>query len=276
MKKFVVHPVSLIVWIWILIVLGPAVALSYVLAIFIHEMGHFVVAKKLGYTLSQFSLSPYGVSLTYTEENLDFKDEVLIALAGPLANLISSLLIVGIWWMFPSAYFYTQSLVSISVILALFNLLPAYPLDGGRVFLCLSQFFLPKKVAQKITIVLNFVLSIIFFVLFITFLFFNFNPTYLLFSIFLVGGILDLNFVTRFEKISIFNKKQKQFSKPTILMISGEASLKELTNKIQTSKSQLFCLTLENGRTIFLSEKLILNLLKNYELNEKIKNIIKK
>lgn len=276
MKKFSVHPISMIVWLWLLIVLGPVVALSYVLAIIVHELGHYVVAKKLGYTLSKFSFSPYGVSLSYTNEDLDFRDELLIALAGPVANLVSALLIVGVWWLFPSFYFYTESLVSISVVLALFNLLPAYPLDGGRVFICLGQFVLSQKTARKMTIIFNIVFSIVFFVLFVVFAFYNFNPTYLLFYFFLVGGILDLKFVTKFEKISVLNKRQKDFTKLSVLTVSPETTLKEIVGKMQTSKTNLFCLVLENGKPIFLSEKLILKLLEIFGLNEKVGNIIKK
>ncbi len=254
---------------WLLLVLGPIAALNYVLAITIHEFGHYLVAKHLGYTLSKFSISPYGVALSYADENLDYRDEVKIAVAGPLANFVSSLFVVGIWWLFPSVYHFSESFVTISTLLALFNLFPAYPLDGGRVFICLSQFFFSGKIAKKITVFLNILLSGLFFVLFVAFCFINFNPTYLLFSVFLIGGIIDLNFTTKFEKVSVFCKKRKEFAKPSVVLISPQVTLGQLVSKMQTSKTYLFCVQLDSGRCFLLGEEMILNLLKNYQINDK-------
>lgn len=267
MKKIAIHPVSLIVWVWLLIVLGPLLALSYVVAIVIHEFGHFFVAKRLGYALSRFSISPYGVALSYYQQNLNYADEIKIAFAGPLANLISVLFVLGFWWIFPSVYAFTESFVVVSTLLALFNLLPAYPMDGGRIFIGCASHFMSQEVARKITIVVNIVLSILFFALFVAFMFINFNPTYLLFVFFLVAGVLDLKSVTKFEKINIFCKKSKDFVRPTIFCVSKDVKLKELLGKMQTSKTCVFLLELENGKTIVLSEKAVIKLLltNNYD-----------
>ena len=71
-------------------------ALSYFFAILLHELGHFLTAKKLGYALSKFSLSPYGVELSYFQQDMNFADEFKIALAGPVVNLVSAFLVVGL------------------------------------------------------------------------------------------------------------------------------------------------------------------------------------
>ena len=265
----------MIVWIWLLIVLGPIVALNYILVIIIHESGHYLVAKKLGYKLSKFSLSPYGVSLSIQNQNLNYKDELSIAFAGPLANILSSIFVLGVWWLFPSTYFFTQQFVMISMIIALINLFPAYPLDGGRIFISLSSFFLSEKSAKRITIVLNLILSIFFFILFVIFMFINFNPTYLLFTFFLIAGLLDLKFETKYEKINVFNKRCKNFTKPNIYIIDENVTLYELIKKLQISKTILFCIILENGKTIFLSEKIITKLSTKFAINTKIKEILK-
>ncbi len=276
MKKFSVHPISVIIWIWLFFVFGILPALSYVLAIVIHELGHFLVARKLGYKLSKFSLSPYGFSLSYFDNNFDFRDEIKIALAGPFANLVSAFLFVGVWWMFPQTYFFTENFVSVSVVLALFNLLPAYPLDGGRIFVNVASAFCDRKIALRITMIFNILLFVIFLLLFVVFLFINFNPTYLLFACFLLVGMLDLSFGSKYEKVNIFCKKFKNFIRPVIFCVYGDVTLRQIIDKMQTSKTAIFLFTLESGKIVTLSEKMVINLSKNFDYNCKLQEIFEK
>ncbi|MDE6583500.1 MAG: site-2 protease family protein, partial [Clostridia bacterium] len=176
MKNFAIHPVGVIVWIWLLIVLGPLVALSYFFAVLLHELGHFCVAKFLGYKLSRFSISPYGVSLSYLDNQLQKGDGLKIAFAGPCANFLAVIIVLGLWWCFPNFYFLSYDFVLISTMLALINLLPAYPLDGGRIFVDVASYFFSEKVAKKITVVLNILLSVFFMLVFVVMCFINFNP----------------------------------------------------------------------------------------------------
>lgn len=273
MKNFAVHPVGVIIWIWLLIVLGPVVALSYFFAILIHELGHFCVAKVLGYKLTRFSVSPYGVSLSYLDEQLQRNDELKIAFAGPCANFLSVIMVLGLWWCFPNFYFLSHGFVVISVMLALMNLLPAYPLDGGRIFVDLASCFFSEKMAKRITLILNLILCCGFFLLFIVMCFINFNPTYLLFSVFLFAGVLDLNFETKFEKFNVFKKVYKNFSKLNLVYVNPETKLSELIGKMQTSKNLLFCVIFESGKVVNLSEKMLLELSLRFSIDTKLKNI---
>ncbi len=276
MKKFAFHPISIILLIWLFIVLGPIIAVNYVFAIVIHELGHYFSAKRLGYKLSKFSLSPYGVSLSYYQQNLQIDDEVKIAIAGPLANFASILCVLALWWVFPSTYFFSGSFVYISSLLALLNLIPAYPLDGGRLFICLVSKFFDEKKAKHITIMVNVFVSIIFMVLFFVFLFINFNASYLIFAVFMVGGILDLKRSSCYEKLGVFNKALKSFTKPEFLCFDMEATVGEALSKLSTNKYVIFCLILENGRILNLSEKMIINFSLNFSYDTKFKEIIKK
>lgn len=274
-RRFSVHPISVIVWIWLWVVLGFSQAISYFFAILLHELGHYFTAKKKGYALSKFSLSPYGVELSYFQQNMNFRDEFWIALAGPAVNLISAFLVVGLWWIFPISFYFTESFVLISVLLALFNLLPAYPLDGGRIFVSTASNLMSEKMAKKITMLFNLVLCTLFVILFVVFCFVNFNPTYFLFAFFLICGFLDLKFATRFEKVNIFCKKTKNFVKPTIFVVYPDTKIKDLICKIQASKTFVFMLVLDNGRIVTLSEKMIVNLSLNYDYDCCLKEIFK-
>lgn len=274
MKKLSIHPISVIIWLWLYLVLGLKNAFAYVLAITIHEFGHYIVAKKLGYKLEKFSFSPYGISLNYS--NLDYRDEILIASAGPLANFITSFLMLSVWWIFPEAYFLTDSFVITSLLLALINLLPAYPMDGGRIFIGLSSKVFHEKTAKKITIFANILFSVLFLILFVIFMFINFNPTLLLFSIFMIVGVLDLNFETKYQKINVFCKKNKNFSKINTIFVNDDTTLQEILSHMENSKTQLFCLVLQNGRVVDLSEKMLINLSTTFPLATTLKEIFEK
>lgn len=274
MKKFSINPVALVVWLWLVIMNGIIVATNYIFAIVIHELGHFLTAKKLGYRLSKFSLSPYGVELSYFGQNLNYRDELIIAFAGPLANFVSVFFVLGLWWVVPTIYFFTESFVCISLLIALVNLHPAYPLDGGRIFVSIGSHFVKEKTAKKITLFVNIFLGIIFFVLFVIFLFINFNPSLLLFSLFLFAGILDLRFSSKFEKINIFTKTMKNFTKPNIYCVGTETTLSELLSKLETTKTIIFCVILESGKIVNLSEKMVINLSLNFPINTKLNEIL--
>ena len=275
-RKFNVNPAFFIILIWLIFATDIIVAVSYFLVILIHELGHYYVAKYCGYKLSKFSLSPYGVSLSYYGQTLEQKDEIYIALAGPVVNLVVALITVAFWWIFPTFYLVSYNFVEVNLIIALTNLLPAFPLDGGRVFVSLFSNIVERRKALKITKNFNVVLSVMFFILFFVFCFINFNPTYLLFAVFLTMGVLDLNFLSKYEKINVFNKKMKNFSKPKIYVINENTKLKDILNKIEGNKTYLFVLMQENGKSIILSDEFILKLSLNFDVNQSLRDLINK
>lgn len=272
---FQINPAFFIILIWLIFADSLIIALNYFLVILLHELGHYFMAKHRGYKLSKFSLSPYGVSLSYYGETLEERDEIYIVFAGPFVNILSAVLVTALWWIFPSTYFLTYNFVEISIIIALSNLLPAYPLDGGRIFVSMTSNLINRKKAIKITFFVNFLLSILCFLLFIVFCFINFNPTFLLFGVFLVLGALDLNFISKYEKVNVFNKKVKSFSKPRIFVVSGKVKIKELIKKIQGNKSTIFIVIDEKNESKMLVDKMILDLSLKVNLEEEIGNILK-
>jgi stage IV sporulation protein FB len=116
--------------IYILLGLGQEVLLIST-AVLTHELAHTMVALHLGVRISQVELLPFGgqaVIEDYT--GLEPKKEIYSALAGPLLSLF---LAAVFYWIIPwqgplfSLFFY------INLFLGCFNLLPALPLDGGRI-----------------------------------------------------------------------------------------------------------------------------------------------
>ena len=273
--KFPVHPSFILLALWFILTRDLLSFVSFVMVVLSHEFGHYFVAKKLGYKLDSFFIAPYGVSLNYQEKAFDSKDEVLIASAGPFVNVCLTLFLVSMWWIFPNLYNFTFNIAEQSLILGLFNLLPAYPLDGGRILVGLLQHTLPRKRAVSLTRKFNYIFSFLLLTLFIISCFVNFNPSLCLCGCFLILGIIDSKYESRYTPISIFKKQTKNFSKPVFYAVKSDVTISQLLKHIEVNKFTIFVVVLSNGKTIQLDEEKVKKLSLAYPLTTKIDKIFK-
>lgn len=104
--------------------------------VLLHELGHSVVALHHGVPVKQITLYPLGgiASLGYMPR--EPMKEMQIAIAGPLVNFVLAALFSLVYFLVPGGFFAT--LVGVNLVLGLFNLLPGFPLDGGRILKGLS------------------------------------------------------------------------------------------------------------------------------------------
>lgn len=115
-------------------------------AVVLHEFAHAKAAKRLGYALNEIRIMPYGAALCGSVD-MRPRDEVIIAAAGPLLNLVLGLLFAAMWWLVPSSYLFTETFCKTNVYIGVFNLLPVYPMDGGRMTLAFLTLRLDRKKA---------------------------------------------------------------------------------------------------------------------------------
>lgn len=95
--KFVIHPLFLLYGA-VCFVLGIGkIFLTFSVCIICHELVHMIVAKRLGYACSRIKLMPYGAVLEAESDEFNPRDEVMIALSGPLFNLICALIFVALF-----------------------------------------------------------------------------------------------------------------------------------------------------------------------------------
>jgi Zn-dependent protease/predicted transcriptional regulator len=118
---------------------GTAAALLFFASILIHELAHSFVALRHGVKVTSIRLFIFGGLAQTVSEPRTGRHELLIALAGPAASMVLGMLFLAIYLYF----FLTQSMAPVAwvaglltganVSLAVFNMIPGFPLDGGRV-----------------------------------------------------------------------------------------------------------------------------------------------
>lgn len=116
--------------------LGLVAALALFACVTLHELGHAVVAQALGYEMESITLWLLGGLAKPAELPRDWLDEFWIAVAGPAVNLVIAggcLLVVAVVPVGDVFLFLLLYLAVLNVALAVFNMLPVFPLDGGRV-----------------------------------------------------------------------------------------------------------------------------------------------
>ena len=152
-----------------------------------HECAHAFVARRYGFALDKLVLMPYGAVLSGDIAGIGKKQELAVLVAGPLANAVTALAFVALWWLFPETYPYTEAAASVSFSLFLVNLLPAYPLDGGRILhLLLSP--LGERRANVVCRAVTLLTALGVLAYFIWTCFFDAAWTALVFSVLLVAG----------------------------------------------------------------------------------------
>lgn len=159
----------LLLWIWFIHYQAGGAAeawegVTFIIAVFVcvvlHEFGHIIAARRYGIRTPDITLLPIG-GMARLERMPDKPgQELVIAIAGPLVNVVIAALIflvlgysVGLEQMTeienPRADFFAR-LAGVNVFLVVFNLIPAFPMDGGRVLRALLATQMPWARATQI------------------------------------------------------------------------------------------------------------------------------
>ncbi len=117
--------------------LGLLAALGLFVSVLLHELGHTLVARRYGYEVSSIRLWVFGGVARMVAVPESPREELAIALAGPAVSVALGLAVAALVApaaaLAPAVGFLAGYLALTNVSLAAFNLLPAFPMDGGRV-----------------------------------------------------------------------------------------------------------------------------------------------
>ena len=243
----------------------------YTLTALVHEMGHSFEASKRGYALNQMLLTPFGAVVT-GDADFDFKDQIRIALGGPLVNLVVGALLVCAWWCFPETYAYTEIMATANFSMAIVNLLPCYPLDGGRILFSLLVKKVKEGRAFLVCKILGVGFSAIVFAFFILTLEGGANYSVLLFSIFMFFGAISSKKENRYIKIytGVSIRKLRRGVRYNKVAIEKSATIKMLVSVLDTSAVNEV-VVFSNGEIIkVLDQKAIESLLEKAVYREKL------
>ena len=170
MKKFDVHYTVIILMIFAILIGLIQEFLLILFGLFLHEIGHIILIKIFTHKINKITLYPFGGVIIYENKNDFIYKSILICLGGIFSNFFFFIVFKLIGF---------HSLTNVNLLILFINLLPIYPLDGGRVIMLLLALFLPYKLSKSIVHYLSIILS----VLLTIYLFLNFNGIYLYFLI---------------------------------------------------------------------------------------------
>lgn len=186
--KISVHPLFFAVIIFCAFFGGFFISIIFALTALLHECGHAFCAAKMGYRCTQIKLMPYGAAAVCEIDGITARDEIALALAGPAVNAAICVATAGLWWFFPQTYAYTDAIMAASLAMLAVNLLPAYPLDGGRVAKCALCLLFSPKTADITLKIVNLLIAA---ALIVLFFFSGYNLTYIFFALFLICSAFE-------------------------------------------------------------------------------------
>lgn len=253
-------------------------AISVAMVLF-HEFIHYITARKLGFSGFEIELYPVGARLKF--EDLDQatpKEDLLISISGPLSNICLAVFFYFLNKVQSSNLFYILFASNLS--LGLFNLLPAFPLDGGRMLRDIFASRMLYKKANQLMIYVSIVIGILFMFVYIYFNLKGENN----FSLGIIGLFIILTSFKERERVSyiimgdIIKKKFSFIKKGYIHNISTSVYYKNdllsIFSIIEKNRYNIFLVLDENMKVIdTIFEEEIIDALNKYG-NIKIKEYL--
>lgn len=169
-------------------VIGVTAAVGLFVSVTLHELGHSWVALRYGLSIESITLWILGGIAALSSVPREWDREFWIAIAGPITSvLVGAVCYAGLLVVpsgLPVVRFVVGWLAIVNVTLAAFNLLPAFPMDGGRILRAVLARSRPYASATRIAGRIGVVFAILFAVVGVL----SFNPILLLLALFVYGA----------------------------------------------------------------------------------------
>jgi Zn-dependent protease len=113
---------------------GAATAILFFASVVAHELSHAVLARRFGMQVRGITLFIFGGATELEGDARSPRDEAIMAAAGPATSLMIGIVLIGLGIVIPQPIgALVSSLGLINIALGIFNLVPGFPLDGGRI-----------------------------------------------------------------------------------------------------------------------------------------------
>jgi Zn-dependent protease/predicted transcriptional regulator len=243
---------------------GAAAAIdtvTFILLVFLcvtlHEFGHIAMARRFGIRTPQVILSPIGGIASLERMPKKPRQELLVAIAGPLVNVVIALLLMagfGIGAERINAFNFdtatlAERLLIVNVVLVLFNMVPAFPMDGGRVLRALLAMNMgaPKATALAARIGQGFAFFFVALGLF-------YNPILIFVGIFIYFAAASEEQSAAFAGFAS-RLKVKDAMEPSPVLLSADEPLSRAVDALLSSPQKEFPVLDEGGRIVGLLDR---------------------
>lgn len=224
----------------------------------LHEISHLIVVKIMDINIGEFKLHCLGATLEIKDYNsLSLKEQIIICLAGPVFNILMSIIFFIIFYFLKNNFLLT--IVEINLALAMFNIMPMYPLDGFKLLESIFSLKLSYIKANKASNIISYIVNTIFIVVSIFFLIYrNISGIFIIiicfFSIF--KTFKDRKHIMYTVMESLFKKqnlivRKKYMKTRSISVYWGETAI-DLLKVLEKDKFHIFYILDENMKLMYI------------------------
>ncbi len=221
------------------------IAISSAFFSLFHELAHATAAQALGYHPQKISAGLFGGVLYLSETAIRPLHELLIHLAGPASNIVIAAILYMISFFYPETW--VSELILCNLILGIFNLMPFYPLDGGKIIGLYLTYFFGYGKADRFSEIFSRIFAIFLFLL--GFYLVQYN----LMNLLICALAINLAIVSRADNRFLFYKltkrieERRQSFKPKMVVCDQHIQAMKILQAYRPYEARLFTIVNRKG-----------------------------
>jgi uncharacterized protein YegP (UPF0339 family)/Zn-dependent protease len=220
------------------ILIGITAALGLFVGVLLHELGHAWTARRYDITITSITLWIFGGMAHMQDLPEDWNVEFYVALAGPAMSILVGAVCYALLFVLPTVpvlVFVVGWLAVINVTLAVFNMLPAFPMDGGRVLRALLARSRPYAEATQIAATIGKGMAI----LLAIFAVLAFAPLMLLIAMFVYIAASSESRTTVLREL-LRGMTARELMSTDVRTVTPEATVDEFLERVMTERTMAY------------------------------------
>jgi len=235
---------------WVEAIWAVLLVASVFVCVVLHEFGHSLQVRRYGIRVRDIVLLPIGGMAR--AESIPEKpiEEIIVAISGPLVNFALALIFFVIIWLRHSPFTFESeflgSLLWINLVLGVFNLTPAFPMDGGRILRGLFAMRLPYLTATRYARKIGQLIAILFVIIGFMYPRFIMLPVI---AVFIFFGAISEERIVR-VKVALGDKRSRDFLRRDVSMLRATDTVGAVEGIIGTDDSPAWPVSDDSGEFI--------------------------